>query len=69
MHPRLPRFILVWFAVALILVIAPPLHWTFSGPQRMLGLPIALAYLLAAGVFATFGVVVAYFVDPNRGEA
>ena len=69
MTDRLPRFILVWFALVLILILAPPLHWALGGPRRVLGLPIALAYLSGTGLFAMLSVVTAYFVDPARGKA
>jgi hypothetical protein len=69
MTSRLPRAILISFALALILITAPPLHWALSGPQRVLGLPIAVAYIVGAGLFATISIVTAYFVDPSRGKA
>lgn len=66
MPARLPRFVLIWFALDVALALLPLLHWTFGGPGTMLGWPRALVYLVATHVLIAASVVTAYLADPSR---
>jgi hypothetical protein len=63
MRPQLPMLVKAWFALDLLLVLSPPLHWMASGADPMLGLPRSLVYLAAVCTFIASSVVVAYAAD------
>jgi hypothetical protein len=69
MHAQLPMLVKAWFALDLVLVLFPPLHWMASGADPLLGLPRALVYLAVVAAFITSSVVVAHLRDGSfRGR-
>lgn len=69
MHARLPAVLYAWFAIDLLLALAPPLHWALSGSAPVLGVPRVLLYLFGTSAFIAASVVTAYLCDPSMWAA
>ncbi|GJE26892.1 hypothetical protein [Methylobacterium organophilum] len=67
MPARLPGFLRLWFALDVVLALAPPLHWRLNGAAPVLGLPPVLAYLWGTSLFIAASTVAAYLAE--RREA
>jgi hypothetical protein len=67
MRPQLPMLVKAWFALDLLLILLPPLHWIASGADPLFGLPRSLVYLAGVGTCIASSVVVAYVCDRGLG--
>jgi hypothetical protein len=66
---RLPRWIVLWFVLDAVVALAPPLHRAVSEQRYpVLGLPIAVFYFVAVGVFISVSLVAAFCVDAAHEE-
>ena len=66
---HLPRWIVLWFILDAVVALAPPLYWAVSGQREpILGLPLAVFYFVAVGVFISASLVAASCADAAREE-
>jgi hypothetical protein len=65
MRTQLPMLVKAWFVLDLFLAWFPPLHWTASGADLVLGIPRSLCYLLVLSLFIATSILVAYFSDSS----
>ncbi len=66
---RTPAWLMVWFAVDVIVSLAPPLYWAMDGNTTpILGLPAAVFYFLAVSTCTAASILAAYWVDVRSGE-
>ena len=64
----IPLWIYGWFGLDALLALTPPLHWSITAEARVLGLPAAIFYFLAAALFICTSLVAAYLAEVAEGN-
>lgn len=66
---RHPRWVIGWFILDAIVALAPPLYWLADGAATpILGLPGAVFYFVAVGVFISASILAAYWAESCQTE-
>ncbi|HEX2842688.1 hypothetical protein [Hyphomicrobium sp.] len=66
---RRAPWISAWFALDVVVALAPPLYWAVDGKTTpILGLPASVFYFIAVAVFITASIVAAYLTESRNGE-
>lgn len=64
----IPLWIVGWFVLDAVLALTPPLHWVATGDTRVLGVPAAIFYFVAAALFNCASLVAAYLAEAAAGS-
>jgi hypothetical protein len=64
----IPLWIIGWFILDAVLALTPPLHWVATGDTRVLGVPAAIFYFVAAALFICASLVAAYLAEAAVGS-